>query len=648
MLSRLLAVILCAAACIQARQSPAPPNIEDKIRGGLLGQIIGDLNGLKHENKYTHEPGSVATYTPELPEGAWTDDDTDIEWIYLVEMEKTGQILIPYPRIAELWKKHINRRIWCSHKYLRQLLEIGIEPPLTGNSLLNPWAPFNLSGQFVSESWGLIAPGKPQTAARIALHYVHTSIDGEPAQSAQLFASMIAVAFNTSDLNAILDAGAASVDPKSQMRAMLDDVRRWHRENPSDWRATRKLIRDKYTLYPPTNGKIDIRDLNGVLLNGAGTIAALLYGKGDFVETIRHAFNFGWDADNNAATSATIVGVIKGHRWITSQGWKLGDAYKNTSRDELPDETIARYGDRLVKLSQIVARQNHRTPVEQPENIEPLVDSSAQLRGLQHKLRPLIEKDITGDNRARARAAYLAIGLDLAASFKSSNPEQWQQTTAALSSYEGVTDVLFRDSPGEPGRLLRERASAAGVSPPVVWTPLFDGKTLQGWKEAEFTGRGKVAVKDGAIALGAGYLTGVTWTGKFPTSGYELRFEAQRVSGGDFFAGITFPVQKSHCTWINGGWGGTLVGLSSLDGNDASENETSTSKDFVNGRWYKFRLVVTGTHIRGWIDDEQFIEVEYTGRRVELRPGEIDLNIPLGFASYSTVAALRKIEYRMF
>jgi hypothetical protein len=44
--------------------------LRDKVRGGLLGEILGDLNGLKHEMKYIVEPGKVETYMPELPQGA--------------------------------------------------------------------------------------------------------------------------------------------------------------------------------------------------------------------------------------------------------------------------------------------------------------------------------------------------------------------------------------------------------------------------------------------------------------------------------------------------------------------------------------------------------------------------------------------------
>jgi len=199
-----------------------------------------------------------------------------------------------------------------------------------------------------------------------------------------------------------------------------------------------------------------------------------------------------------------------------------------------------------------------------------------------------------------------------------------------LSLPSGVTPSLAgQPSPGSDG-----------------WTPLFDGKSLEGWKETDFSNRGTVRVDGGAIILGKGYLTGITWKGGFPTTAYEIRFEAARLEGNDFFAGITFPVGKSFCTWINGGWGGTIVGLSNLDGYDASENETSTPYDFVKGRWYSFRLSVTQDRIQAWIDNSMVINADISGRRVDLRFGEIDLNKPLGFASYSTVAGLRKIEYR--
>ena len=178
------------------------------------------------------------------------------------------------------------------------------------------------------------------------------------------------------------------------------------------------------------------------------------------------------------------------------------------------------------------------------------------------------------------------------------------------------------------------------------WLPLFNGESLDGWKQTPFIGRGEVRVSDGMVVIGKGSTTGITWTGQFPRSGYEIRFEAARLEGKDFFAGITFPVGDSYCSWINGGWDGTVVGLSNVDGNDASENDTSKLRDFVQGRWYTFRLSVTQRRIQGWIDNELIIDLDVNGRQFGLPFGEADLSTPVGFASYKTAAGLRKIEYR--
>jgi hypothetical protein len=189
--------------------------------------------------------------------------------------------------------------------------------------------------------------------------------------------------------------------------------------------------------------------------------------------------------------------------------------------------------------------------------------------------------------------------------------------------------------------------AAAPVPPAGQWQPMFDGKSLAGWKETPFTSSGKVTVENGTLILGTGYMTGVNWAGAFPKLNYEVRVEAARLQGSDFFAGITFPVGDTFCTWINGGWGGELVGLSSLDDSDASENETTSRMQFKQGQWYVLRLRVTDRAISAWIDEDPVIYVELANRTIGLRFGEIELSKPFGVASYDTKAAVRKIEYRL-
>jgi hypothetical protein len=193
-----------------------------------------------------------------------------------------------------------------------------------------------------------------------------------------------------------------------------------------------------------------------------------------------------------------------------------------------------------------------------------------------------------------------------------------------------------------PLAFLFAAAAAAGD-----WQPMFDGKSLQGWKETPFARHGTVRVEQGAIVLGAGEpMTGVNWTGTFPKSNYEVRFEAARLEGGDFFASLTLPVGDSWCTWVTGGWGGDIVGLSSIDGWDASDNETRAYFTFEKGRWYAMRLQVTPERITAWIDEKEVINVAIAGRTIGLRPGDIKLSAPFGFASYNTKGAIRKVEFR--
>jgi hypothetical protein len=218
----------------------------------------------------------------------------------------------------------------------------------------------------------------------------------------------------------------------------------------------------------------------------------------------------------------------------------------------------------------------------------------------------------------------------------------------ALVACAGVVPVCAVEAPAGSGTEGKSPDEAGDA-----WHSLFDGKTLGPWKSTEFGGEGDVLVKDGAIALEFGAsLTGVTLdptalpAGQaLPRSNYELRLEAQRVDGTDFFCGLTFPVKDAYCSLIVGGWGGTLVGLSSIDGEDASENKTRLSRAFKKATWYRIAVRVTDERIQAWIDGEPVIDQELKGRSVTIRP-EVSLSKPLGICTWETRALLRNLEWR--
>ncbi len=214
---------------------------------------------------------------------------------------------------------------------------------------------------------------------------------------------------------------------------------------------------------------------------------------------------------------------------------------------------------------------------------------------------------------------------------------------ALADPWKAVPETLAKLRPllAAQGGAKSAAASAAG------WQPLFDGKSLGAWKETDFAGKGEVEVKDGQLILNAGGdLTGVNLAAAPATMDYEVEFQAMRVEGDDFFIGFTFPVADKHVTFIAGGWGGSVTGISNINGDSASENETTQFKKYENKKWYAVRVKVTKSKLEAWIDKEQVVDLETEGKQLAMRVGEIESSVPFGFATWRTKGALKDVRWR--
>ncbi|MCS6776613.1 MAG: DUF1080 domain-containing protein [Chloroherpetonaceae bacterium] len=218
----------------------------------------------------------------------------------------------------------------------------------------------------------------------------------------------------------------------------------------------------------------------------------------------------------------------------------------------------------------------------------------------------------------------------------------------AFASGRGIAPDVSREREAPPG-------TEAETFKPGVWKSLFNGRSLEGWKQTPFSGGGDVQVepkfrgKGPAIVVRAGLaLSGFHWVGRaLPRTRYEIALEALKIDGNDFLCGLTFPVGDTYATLVLGGWGGGVVGISSVDGRDASENETTRYMGFTRDRWYRVRLRVTPARIEAWLDDKPIVDLELAGKTIGLRRGEIDRSIPLGISTYQTSAAFRSIRMRV-
>ena len=179
------------------------------------------------------------------------------------------------------------------------------------------------------------------------------------------------------------------------------------------------------------------------------------------------------------------------------------------------------------------------------------------------------------------------------------------------------------------------------------WVSLFDGKALGKWKVTDFAGHADVLIKDGEILLPqGGDMTGINLEAAPATMGYELEVQAKRVEGDDFFCGLTFPVGDKCVSLIVGGWGGSVVGISNVNGENASENETTQYRNFKKGQWYLIRVRVTKAKIEAWIDKDQVVDLETEGKSLDMRIGEIESSKPLGIATWRTAGALKDLRWR--
>jgi hypothetical protein len=362
---RSIIIILLAVITLNA-YSGKPQRIKisvlrDKISAAWIGQMIGNIYGLPHENKYVNAPGPENWpygYTKNLDKlakynGAFSDDDTDVEYMYLLQMEKFGPEP-SYNQLRDAWMYHIRDRVWLANRGALGLMHFGFTPPFTGNKDLNPhW--YQIDPQLINEIWAVTAPGMVNYSASKSEWAARITSDDWGVEPTIFYGAMYSAAFFENDLNKLIEIGIKALPPDGRFTATAREMIALHKKYPHDWKAAWKEMADKYYVNEPDMTKT-IWNAN---LNGACAILAMLYGENDFQKTLDLSCAMGFDADNQAATVAGLMGIIGGMKglpknlYLPIKEWTtpFNDKYINITRYDLPDAKISDIIENTVKTA---------------------------------------------------------------------------------------------------------------------------------------------------------------------------------------------------------------------------------------------------------------------------------------------------------
>jgi hypothetical protein len=358
-------LLLTGSASAQNRASRqlsiSREELRDKIAAEWIGQMIGNIYGLPHEGKYVDSPGAETWpygYLKNIDKlkkynGAFSDDDTDVEYMYLLQMEKFGAEP-SYGQLRDAWMYHIRDRVWLANRAALGLMHFGYTPPFTGRKDINPhW--YQIDPQLINEIWAVTAPGMVDYSAAKSDWAARITSDSWGVEPTVFYGAMYSAAYFEKDIRKLIGIGLKALPESGRFTATVKDMLALYQTYPNDWKAARKAMAEKYYIQEPDMTKT-IWNAN---LNGACAVLAMLYGNGDFQRTLDLSCAMGFDADNQAATVAGLLGVINGMKglprdlYLPVEGWDkpFNDTYINITRFDLPDAKISAIIDRTVEVT---------------------------------------------------------------------------------------------------------------------------------------------------------------------------------------------------------------------------------------------------------------------------------------------------------
>lgn len=567
-----------------------PNDYLERLYAGVLGKIIGVYLGRPFEGwsyqKIMETLGPIEYYVHDRLDQPLvvTDDDVAGTFTFVRALEDYGVSPdLSAQDIGKAWLNYICEErsiLWWggngnSTEHTAWLnLKKGIRAPESGSIATNgKTVAEQIGAQIFIDGWALVAPGQPQLAARLAEQAGKVSHDGESVYAAMLWAAMEAQAFQTKNIDELLDVGLAVIPEDSLLVRLIADIRRWHQEN-QDWRVCRQHIEDHYG-YDKYPGNCH------VVPNHALMIMAVLYAPDDFQKAQMIINTSGWDTDCNAGNVGCLLGIMLG-----LEGLENGPDWRGPIADRMLISS-ADGGNSIndaVRVSCYLANLGRRLaglqPLPPPKNG---AHYHFSLPGSQQGFR--VQYGRPSHNAARVRNVVFESGRALAIGYDALGPGQEVSATTPSFSPPDLLSMRTYDLMATPlvypGQTVTARLIASPGNKEAVATKLrlrvyddndqlrvVDGEeqilspgdeTILEWRLPEFDGQpiaeiGVVVTAVGRSANGEVLLDYLRWDGApqvtlHRPAGNGNFWHMAWVNGVDFFSRKfpqSFRISQSH------------------------------------------------------------------------------------------------------
>jgi ADP-ribosylglycohydrolase len=331
----LLAVLVMLTFCflsfqkeVKLKNTLTHEELKDKIKGAWVAQTVGVTFGSPVEFKYNgtmiQDYQTIPWYdgylkdTYDTTPGFYDDIYMDLTFVQVLEDQGLDA---PAQAFADAFA-NAEYKLWFANQTARYNVLNGISPPESGHWLNNPCAD-DIDFQIEADFAGIMSPGMVNTSSEICDKVGHIMNYGDGWYGGVYVGAMYALAFVSDDINYIVEEGLKVIPKESKFYQCIADVIKWHKEDPTDWKATWFKTHRKWSedigspigVFAPFN--IDAK------INAAWVVMGLLYGNGDFTRTFEISTRCGDDADCNPASAGGILATITGYKNIPDY-WKQG------------------------------------------------------------------------------------------------------------------------------------------------------------------------------------------------------------------------------------------------------------------------------------------------------------------------------------